>query len=99
MAAGLHNVQFWEASVPAGLRPTPGQNGGDARGCEELGWSRCVRPMCRSARFQSPTRPTTSSSWQTCSGDPGPVQWLPGLNSRESGVDAGACPYRDVSPW
>jgi len=26
MAAELQNVQFWEASVPAGLRPTPAQN-------------------------------------------------------------------------
>jgi hypothetical protein len=26
MAAGLQNVQFWEASVPTGLRPTPAQN-------------------------------------------------------------------------
>jgi hypothetical protein len=34
-------------------------------------------------------------------GDPGPAQWrpgMPGLSSRESGVDAGSCPYRDVSP-
>jgi len=28
MAARLQNVQFWEASVPAGLRPTSTQNGG-----------------------------------------------------------------------
>jgi hypothetical protein len=27
-AAGLQNVQFWEASVPAGLRPTSAQVGG-----------------------------------------------------------------------
>jgi len=32
MAAELQNVQFWEASVPAGLRPTPAQtNGGYLR--------------------------------------------------------------------
>jgi hypothetical protein len=28
MAAALQNAQFWEASVPAGLQPTPAQNGG-----------------------------------------------------------------------
>jgi len=28
IAAGLQNVQFWEASIPAGLRPTSTQNGG-----------------------------------------------------------------------
>src|SRR5215471_6515950 len=31
MAAGLQNVQFWEASVPPGLGPTSAQIGGSAR--------------------------------------------------------------------
>ena len=31
MAARLQNVQFWEASVPAGLGPTSAQNGGSER--------------------------------------------------------------------
>ncbi len=31
MAAGLQNVQFWQASVPAGLRPTSAQIDGTAR--------------------------------------------------------------------
>jgi hypothetical protein len=82
--AGLQNVQFWEASVPAGLRPTSAQIGGSSR----VHPQKAPNTLCDRWRRYGP-RSARAANWRASGGNPAALSLDPLLGGDSEGLGMG----------